>query len=283
MKITRYYNILICNILIILFCSCGKETSESGIAVNTGNVDFSGNNRQDLSYSQTKSTSEQLNIKGLTKIRWDDRGGYEKENTNVIFVDCGYYTPDTEDLTGATCSFNNGKWFLLEPKIEPYDNLIENGDFEDWKNGFGPFTKHLEVSATSYTIWSNNLASSFVEAVTNEGFTDTIAMHIKGEIAVLQQLKKDIVLKISGKKLTVSLNVDIKESLGSGIVFMCDTLHDGRKEILLNLEKGQRKVNTTINIPKDTENISITIFSRASVNDIYIDDFKLINGIMPFL
>lgn len=63
---------------------------------------------------------------------WDKRAEYEKEGQVVLFTDCGLYKGDTDELTGAKCEFRQGRWVLLEPKLEPGDNLIKNGDFSEW-------------------------------------------------------------------------------------------------------------------------------------------------------
>jgi len=63
---------------------------------------------------------------------WDKRAEYEKEGQVVLFTDCGLYKGDTDELTGAKCEFRQGRWVLLEPKLEPKDNLIKNGDFSEW-------------------------------------------------------------------------------------------------------------------------------------------------------
>ncbi|MBN2328222.1 MAG: hypothetical protein JXR73_13830 [Candidatus Omnitrophica bacterium] len=68
----------------------------------------------------------------IPKILWDDRSAYEKEGQQAFFTDCGFYKGDTDELTGAKCEFKNGEWVLLEPKLEPKDNLIDNGDFSEW-------------------------------------------------------------------------------------------------------------------------------------------------------
>ncbi|MGI6455375.1 MAG: O-antigen ligase family protein [bacterium] len=66
------------------------------------------------------------------RITWEEREAYEQEGREVFFTDCGLYRGGSDELVGAVCQFTEGEWRLVEPRLEPADNLIENGDFTEW-------------------------------------------------------------------------------------------------------------------------------------------------------
>ena len=75
----------------------------------------------------------------IPNILWEEREQYESEGQLAFFTDCGLYKDGTDELTGAKCEFTDGDWVLLEPQLEPGDNLIENGDFIELPVGIGDF------------------------------------------------------------------------------------------------------------------------------------------------
>lgn len=92
---------------------------------------------------------------------WDKRAEYEKEGQVVLFTDCGLYKGDTDELTGAKCEFRQGRWILLEPKLEPGDNLIKNGDFSAWDDA-----RNMPVG-----FWYAGVDAQFIKIKKSDDFT----------------------------------------------------------------------------------------------------------------
>ena len=67
--------------------------------------------------------------KAKTKTLWTYRSKYEKEGQTVLFTDCGLYKGNTNELTGAECVYDNERWVLVDPVLEPLDNFMSNADF----------------------------------------------------------------------------------------------------------------------------------------------------------
>lgn len=81
-----------------------------------------------------KDSSEDEAIDEMPKVLWEERENYQKEGKIVFFTDCGLYKSGGEELSGVQCTFSKNKWIILEPKLEPQDNLNPNGDFTSLVN-----------------------------------------------------------------------------------------------------------------------------------------------------
>ncbi|MFB3789243.1 MAG: hypothetical protein ACE15F_23025 [bacterium] len=152
-----------------LLTGCGPASSSSG--------------KSPESAAATQQAETVSQVTGpVPETLWDKRAEYEKEGQVVLFTDCGLYKGDTDELTGAKCEFRQGRWILLEPKLEPGDNLVQD-----------LYSPHVH---TPNTVTLEKTGDHLLNVV----FDTT-----KGSSQIAYFVKPDSLPFLHGKKVTLSL------------------------------------------------------------------------------
>jgi len=225
---------------------------------------------------------------------WDKRADYEKEGQVVLFTDCGLYKGDTDELTGAKCEFKDGRWVLLEPKLEPKDNLIKNGDFSEWPNGEGPFDKSISHFIPGFSLrkgkYGNILLKSSFDYCTSKPYSLKIEMdNTSNDTQLIIHLSSETRLFLSqGGRFTFAMNT------------YHDKLSDAKLDLsfltIISKENQQKAVynKSTYSIVSDSLFLfSYSFMPEMSLRDAklyiilsgngttYIDDIRFFKGFLP--
>ncbi len=225
---------------------------------------------------------------------WDKRADYEKEGQVVLFTDCGLYKGDTDELTGAKCEFKDGRWVLLEPKLEPGDNLIKTGDFSEWPNGEGPFDKTISYFIPGFSLRKGKAGKISLESSNNYASSKPYSMKVD-----MENTSDDTQIHIS-----LSPEAKLLLSKGGRFTFIMNTYYNNFANSKLNLtlfiviENQQREVYLKPFYSLVDESIFIYSYSIIPIPEtpirdlnliiilsgntcVYLDDIMLVKGFLP--
>lgn len=150
----------------------------------------------------------------IPNITWEARADHEAEGQYAFFTDCGLYRGNTDELTGALCLYEDGEWRLRRPRLEPKDNLIENGWYSLFTNGNLDnrrvilYDNNKEVVASVQSVLSDNCGDGPYLQYASKNHYSTMRILLKPCVA-----KKNIYL------ITVIYECFIDNIDSKGVVF----------------------------------------------------------------
>lgn len=278
-KKTVIFGIPFVALTILFLASCGAPTDSKEVTSNT---------RTQQKPTASKPSPELTSADKIPHILWEEREAYQTEGKEVFFTDCGLYKGDTDELTGAKCVFKQGEWVLLEPKLEPGDNLLRNGDFSNWQKkddslipvGFvhsATTTAIASISQETKDITSKPYALKFVTEDSVGGRNYLITSQIQLNSTSL----KDKLITFQGKFKVLSDPKEIKfsvlfrEYIGEKWSYIQESLPISKDDY--------NKWNTGKLIFKLKDNNSrLQLRCRFdSTGEILLDDFYVLRGNFP--
>lgn len=265
-----------------------------------GNGCRRGNRRQverektEESHAKTK-LSQDLNV---PRILWANRGEYKKDGNVVVFADCGLYEGnDSTKMSGVKCEYRDGQWAVLEPELEPYDNLLKNGGFDKWEGARVARTQTNTVLAG----WYFYIHPKFNGRAAIQCFTDQfvsspscLLLDVEKPIAsgrdvVLgQQVDPSVTQYVKGRQVTLAVWAMLMDGEPGLIEIQIydkvrDTNRNTSQAVSVSPGTRFRQYVTTKRI-RDAANafgVQIRTTRGPGKSSLLIDDISLVRGYFP--
>ncbi|NPU95720.1 MAG: hypothetical protein HPY51_00700 [Candidatus Omnitrophica bacterium] len=224
---------------------------------------------------------------------WDKRADYEKEGQVVLFTDCGLYKGDTDELTGAKCEFKDGRWVLLEPKLEPKDNLLFDLEKNIAKSGHIKII-NLEGSflPNCFVKRYNSSPANIVGEIVSGGYSPYA---IRGDFSggnariTIDVPNSNLPVFQKGGFYTIiyTLNLTTSDDLTIEPIVSIysnndnQTKHRYLKPKMISLTKSRYKYEFNLNDYRNLNNLMF-LLSIKGIGNFVINDLCLIRGYLPF-